>query len=513
MPVHPFEELTGAVQSDQALVAMAGQLTKQEPGIVLASGQAASGKLTMLLALAKLVSRDVQEVLLFSSSVREYQTFHPLPAGWREQLVSGGSEEWQKALDEAPPSTLLVIADLSRESAPAVWGMKAGRWIFATVDTPLIGPDVAYAMRELGVPYEGFLLGTRCIWSMLLLSRMCPACAESVDLSDAELEYLLPGEGRPGTLLAAKGCPSCDGRGTANGKLAACDVLLITDGNRQQVSDALSDGKALHAEPLSHITVHEQARCQLAEGGIGVDVYRDAVRRNPLLRAQNNLQREQAHSHRLGTVFEKFVSPEVKKRLMGSSSLQAVVRGESREVTCLFCDMRGFTTRAESREPEVLFAELNNYFAEVVDCVLVRDGTIDKFIGDAVMVVWGAPTDQPDHARRAVECAIAIRQRIAVFNQDRSADLPMEIGIGINTGRVMAGCIGTDQRMEYTVLGDAVNIASRLEARARPGQILVSAATRDAAGEGFSYSDIRVFELKGKSAAVQAFEILERGDA
>ena len=160
------------------------------------------------------------------------------------------------------------------------------------------------------------------------------------------------------------------------------------------------------------------------------------------------------------------------------------------------------------RDPQTLFAELNRYFAEVVDAVFTHEGTIDKFIGDAVMVVFGAPAVQTDHAEKAVACAVSIMQRIEAFNASMSVDIPIVIGIGINSGKAMAGCIGTERRMEYTVLGDTVNIAARLESRAVAGQILISGATKASLSASFQLNSVGSLELKGKAVRVDAFEVL-----
>jgi class 3 adenylate cyclase len=508
MPVVPLASLlTVGSAGDQPLMAMADRLAGLAPGIVLATGQGRSGKLTILAGLAGAIAGEGGAVVLLASEEIDIEVFRPLPQGWSERIVHNRPEEWERALADVPAGAVVMLAGLDRSSAPAFWNARTPRgWMLATLDTPLLGADVAYAMRELGVSYGDFLARVRCIWSQFLLPAACPACAAPAQISDAELEELLPGRACPGQLLECPGCAECQGSGGA-GRIAASEVVLVTDDNRAQVSGALVEGQALPGDSHWHLTVHAQSQRYLGRGAITVTTYRDIVRRNPLLRAQNQLEREQAHSFKLSRVFEKFVSPEVKRRLMDSHTVEAVVRGEARDITCLFCDMRGFTARAEARDPETLFAELNRYFSEVVDCALASDGTIDKFIGDAIMVVWGAPLEQPDHAARALQCALAIRERIAAYNALHSADLPIQVGMGLNSGHAIAGCVGTDRRMEYTVLGDTVNIAARLESRAEPGQILVSAATRAAAGSAFDYGDPRDFELRGKTARVQAFAL------
>jgi adenylate cyclase len=241
---------------------------------------------------------------------------------------------------------------------------------------------------------------------------------------------------------------------------------------------------------------------------VGIGTYRDTILRNPLLRAQNQIERQQSTTVKLGSLFDKFVSPEVKRRLMDRATVRSVIAGETVDISCLFCDIRGFTTRSESIGPEELFAELNSYFSEVVDAVQGHDGTVDKFIGDAVMVLFGAPVAQSDHALRAVACAITIIQRVEAFNAARSGHAPIQVGIGINSGRAVAGCLGTETRFAYTALGDTVNIAARLESRAAPGQILISGATAVLLSNSFELNSIGSLELKGKAVKVEAFEVL-----
>ncbi|MEO5672606.1 MAG: adenylate/guanylate cyclase domain-containing protein [Ramlibacter sp.] len=504
MPVHNIASLT---EDQPQLGAFANRLAGLESGIVLTTGQASSGKITMLLALAQVVAKSGQMVKLLADRPEPLKPFHPLPTGWEEVSVQPTAEGWDEALRAAPPSALIVAALVSRENAPAVWAASANRCIFASLDTALIGIDASYALREMGITAEEFVERTRCVWSQFLVSALCEKCAKPAQLSRTEMEDLFPGDRQFSRILAAGQCPEC-----APGKyrVAVCEALLINDTTRPAIVRALQEGTAPQIGDKDHIKVQDQARDLVDQGRIGVEAYRDTIRRNPLLRAQNTLEREQAHSYRLGAVFEKFVSPEVKRRLMDSKTIDTVVNGESREITCLFCDIRGFTARAETLPPETLFAELNRYFAEVVDCVLANEGTIDKFIGDAVMVVFGAPMAQPDQAQRALACALAIRERVVAFNESNPEKPPIAVGMGLNSGTAMAGCIGTDRRMEYTVLGDAVNIAARLESRAKPGQVLVSQSTRALAGDAFKFGTARSFELKGKAADVEASELLGR---
>jgi adenylate cyclase len=135
------------------------------------------------------------------------------------------------------------------------------------------------------------------------------------------------------------------------------------------------------------------------------------------------------------------------------------------------------------------------------------EGTIDKFIGDSVMVVFGAPIEQTDQELRAVQCAIAIQQKVAEINRTEET-VPIHIGIGINSGEVIAGCLGSDRRMDYTILGDVVNTAARLESQAQPDQILIGSETYAAVQDQVECRGIGSLKLKGKVESLEVFEVV-----
>jgi class 3 adenylate cyclase len=505
MPVHSLGELG----PPDRLQAAATRLATLDPGVVLATGQATSGKLTTLVALALALARDGKPVQFLAERVADLEVFSPLPAQWRGTLVDAKSDSWGAAIEgSASPDAITIVAPLSRDNAMPAFSTR-GSWVLAAVDTPLIGSDVAYAVKEMGVDYDSFIDRVRCIWSQLLLPRLCGTCGKPAKLSPAELEYLFPAGTPGGTLLEECGCEACHWRGT-EGRDAIAEAMLFDGGGRRQLEAVLLRDEVLRLSADFHVPMQELARDCLVQGRIGIQTYRDLVRRNPLLRTRNELEREQARSSRLGNLFDRFLSPEVKQRLLDDTRSDEVIKGQSREVTCLFCDIRGFTSRAEIRDPQTLFAELNHYFAEVVDAVLTNGGTLDKFIGDAVMAVFGAPVDQADHARRAVDCGLAIRRRVEALNASRFKDMPIQVGVGINSGRAATGCVGTDERMEYTALGDAINVAARLESRAVAGEILIGEETRKQLGGRYSLESAGDLSLKGKSEPVRAFRVLGR---
>jgi len=190
--------------------------------------------------------------------------------------------------------------------------------------------------------------------------------------------------------------------------------------------------------------------------------------------------------------------------------------GERKHVTVMFADVSGFTKLSEAEDPEEIRNLLNACFARMADVVARYGGYIDKFIGDELMVLFGAPRSIEDHASRALHAALAMREALAAFAQQHSQLLARDLDMhfGINSGVVIAGAMGVDARREYTVMGDAVNVAARLAAHAEAGEILVGADTRRLIGDGFVFDDPVRIELEGRSEAVEVQHLLSgRADA
>ena len=187
-----------------------------------------------------------------------------------------------------------------------------------------------------------------------------------------------------------------------------------------------------------------------------------------------------------------------------------MLSGERREVTVLFCDIRGFTTLAERLTPEQVVSLLNEFYTLMIETTFKHDGTLDKFIGNAVMAAFGAPIAHPDHALRAVRTALAMQSGIAELNERRAVagKDPIRIGIGVNLGEVVAGTVGTEDRMEYTVIGDSVNLAARLESNAKPGRILISRHTYERVQDHVTAVSLGSLKVKGKEEEVDVYEVV-----
>ncbi|MFZ9899630.1 MAG: adenylate/guanylate cyclase domain-containing protein, partial [Gemmatimonadaceae bacterium] len=206
--------------------------------------------------------------------------------------------------------------------------------------------------------------------------------------------------------------------------------------------------------------------------------------------------------------FERFFTPALAARI--ASSPEAVkLGGDKRRVAVLFSDIRGFTALSETMNPDAMARLLTEYFTEMVECVFRHGGTLDKFIGDAVMAQWGAPIGALDDCDRAMQAALDMMTGLDALNARWRAEArpTVEIGIGLNVGDVFAGNIGSDRRLEYTVIGDSVNVSSRLCGAAGPGEILISAPFRDALNTPPPLDALPPMELKGKSQPLPVFRV------
>jgi adenylate cyclase len=215
-------------------------------------------------------------------------------------------------------------------------------------------------------------------------------------------------------------------------------------------------------------------------------------------------------------LFGRYVSKDIYDQLVDNPAL-ARLGGQRREMTVLFSDIRGFTTISESGEPEEIVAFLNVYFTRMVEIVFRHHGTVDKFVGDMVMALFGAPLDDPDHADHAVQTGLEMIAELRRLNSEWHAQgkLSMDIGIGINTGPMIAGNIGSEAIMSYTVIGDAVNLGSRLESLNKQygTHIIISEATRARLRLAYTVRPLGEVVVKGKTQAVPIYEVVAMSEA
>ncbi len=204
--------------------------------------------------------------------------------------------------------------------------------------------------------------------------------------------------------------------------------------------------------------------------------------------------------------FGKYVGAEVLEMIMANPE-SPWLKGRKGEATVLFTDIRGFTAHSENREPEEIVEQLNEYFDIATRAIIEHRGYVDKFIGDAVLGVFGAPVFYADHAEQAVRAAVAIQKALREAGREGNP-LLTSVGIGINSGVVVSGNIGSTGKMEYTVIGDDVNVGARLNGLAAAGEIIISKKTLELAGSRVVAAPLPPQKVKGKSEPVESFRVL-----
>lgn len=225
---------------------------------------------------------------------------------------------------------------------------------------------------------------------------------------------------------------------------------------------------------------------------------------------QASLNEQIREEERMRNRLERFHSPQVIDMILkgGQETKDNIMEPKDLTATILFTDIIGFTRLSEKMPPREVNVILNQYFSRMTDIVFEYDGTLDKYIGDGLMAVFGAPMEKRDDPERAIRAAQEMIRELQVMMDGTGAERKFSIRIGINTGRVVAGNIGSPRRMDYTVIGDPVNIASRLESIARPNQILIGEETYRCVKGKFKISRVGPKKFKGKSAEIMVYAVL-----
>jgi adenylate cyclase len=216
---------------------------------------------------------------------------------------------------------------------------------------------------------------------------------------------------------------------------------------------------------------------------------------------------------------ERYHSPAVVEEVLREEAPPLVAGGRRRpmkaaDVTVLFADVVGFTPLAEGAAPEAVAALLGGFFDRAIEAIFAAGGTLDKFIGDCVMAFFGAPVAQPDHARRALDAALAIQREMGSWNRERAArgEPPVGVRIALNSGPVVVGEVGSERRVDYTVLGNTVNVASRLEeSAARAGEVVIGPGTYERVGAGVAVEPLGELRLEGLARPVAAYRVTAEG--
>ncbi len=226
---------------------------------------------------------------------------------------------------------------------------------------------------------------------------------------------------------------------------------------------------------------------------------------------QANLMEKVRREELMRSRLERFHSPEIVDLIISGESEDegAMLSPKEKEVTILFVDIVNFTPLSERLSPKEVSQVLNQFFREMNDIIFAYRGTLDKYMGDAIMAIFGAPVEREDDADRAIYAALEMRRALIEMSKTLEPDRIFDIRIGINSGRVVAGNLGSPKRMDYTVIGDVVNTASRLEKIAQPNQILIGEATYNAVKASFHIQKVGKKTVKGKTRAVTVYEVLD----
>ncbi|RZM81818.1 GAF domain-containing protein [Leptolyngbya iicbica] len=351
--------------------------------------------------------------------------------------------------------------------------------------------DTDHTLREA---WEKQLIN-RCVWDIIPLEKLQFRLEDSLETG---AKHYVPEQ----TLKVA--IPAAIALAAEGQTIDPAEALLLLP-DADNADQFWPWGHRTDATPLS------KSQVQLLERSINLTV-------NPLTNPEGGVRggllvlEDISQEKRMKTTLYRYMTPGVADRVMALGE-DMLMRGERRDVTVLFSDIRGYTTLSENLEADKVVELLNAYFETMVEAVFTYEGTLDKFIGDAIMAVYGAPLPLQNHAWAAVQSALDMRHRLAIFNAERVAQKQPEvrIGIGISSGEVVSGNIGSQRKMEYTVIGDGVNLSSRLEGVTKQYgcDIVLSEHTYELCEDLIWVRELDKTRVKGKTQPVSIYELID----
>jgi adenylate cyclase len=292
-------------------------------------------------------------------------------------------------------------------------------------------------------------------------------------------------------------------------------ILVLVYGIIRSVLFFRKTGNILYVAAASALLVVISSQWIDAYGGRVADLYRTyslAFNVIPVgillayIYLDSERKKQEEAKEKVRGFFGKYVSHNVVEQLL--SEEKPSVGGERRDVTILYTDVRGFTAMSEKLPAEEVVNLLNEHFNVLTSVAFKHKGTVDKFIGDAVMVIFGAPIKQKDHALRAVECGIEMQQAVTELNKKlEKKGKHIHIGVSINSGEAIIGNIGSDQFLDYTAIGDTVNTASRMQSAAEAGEVVISPATLQQVRGNVKVIKKESIKVKGKEKPITVFKI------
>lgn len=319
--------------------------------------------------------------------------------------------------------------------------------------------------------------------------------------------------------LGHQAIPVADGRAALERARQDLPDLVILDINMPlldgfEVCAALRSDPRTASIPVIMLTAEVDIESRVRGLGVGADDYlgkpfhpRELIARIAArLRAKEEADALRAQREQIRQTFERFVAHEIVEQLLEDPS-RVQLGGAEAIVTVLFADLEGFTRLAELAAPPRLIEVLNAYHALMVRQIKAHGGTLNKFLGDGVMALYNTPLPQPDHALRAVRTALAIRDALPRFYETLEPDFRLAVNVGINTGPAIVGIIGTPELMDFTAIGDTVNLASRLQRLSDHSEITVSAATYDLVADQVIATRTGPHVVRGREEAVLTYLI------